>query len=66
MFTKFGRVKRMHILSQRGQNFLQAPWAGGIVLVVCVIIAMLLANLPATSHLYHKTRMLACLFLRLT
>jgi NhaA family Na+:H+ antiporter len=54
MFTKFGRVKRMHILSQRGQNFLQAPWAGGIVLVVCVIIAMLLANLPATAHLYHK------------
>ena len=44
----------MHILSQRGQNFLQAPWAGGIVLVVCVIIAMLLANLPATAHLYHK------------
>ncbi len=54
MFTKFGRVKRMHILSQQGNNFLQAPWAGGIVLVVCVIIAMLLANLPATSHLYHK------------
>lgn len=54
MFTKYGRVKRMHILSQRGQNFLQAPWAGGIVLVVCVIIAMLLANLPATAHLYHK------------
>ena len=54
MFTKFGMVKRMHILSQRGQNFLQAPWAGGIVLVVCVIIAMLLANIPATAHLYHK------------
>ena len=54
MFTKFGRVKRMHILSQQGNNFLQAPWAGGIVLVVYVIIAMLLANLPATSHLYHK------------
>jgi NhaA family Na+:H+ antiporter len=54
MFTKFGRVKRMHILSQQGNNFLQAPWAGGIVLVVCVIVAMLLANLPATSHLYHK------------
>lgn len=53
MFTKFGRVKRVHIMSQRGNNFLQAPWAGGIVLIVCVIIAMLLANLPATSHLYH-------------
>ena len=52
VFNKFGRIKRSHILSQRGQNFLQAPWAGGIVLVVCVIIAMLLANLPATAELY--------------
>ena len=52
-FTKFGRVKRSHILSQRGQSFLQAPWAGGIVLVMCVVVAMLLANLPATSEIYH-------------
>lgn len=54
MFSKFGMVKRNHILSQRGQNFLQAPWAGGIVLVVCVIVAMLLANLPATTDMYHR------------
>lgn len=53
MFTKFGRVKRSHILSQRGASFLQAPWAGGIVLIVCVIIAMLMANLPATAEVYH-------------
>lgn len=52
IFNKFGRIKRGHILSQRGQNFLQAPWAGGIVLVVCVIVAMLIANLPATADLY--------------
>jgi NhaA family Na+:H+ antiporter len=54
IFTKFGRVKRFHVMSQRGHNFLQAPWAGGIVLVVCVIVAMLLANLPATADLYHE------------
>lgn len=52
-FTKFGRVKRNHILSQYGNNFLMAPWAGGIVLIVCVVVAMLLANLPATSEIYH-------------
>lgn len=52
IFTKFGRVKRSHVLSQYGSNFLHAPWAGGIVLIVCVIIAMLLANLPATSDTY--------------
>ena len=53
-FTHFGRVKRNHILSQYGKNFLQAPWAGGIVLIICVIVAMLLANLPASSAIYHK------------
>lgn len=52
MFTKFGHIKRSHIISQQGRNFLQAPWAGGIVLIVCVIVAMLLANLPATSEIY--------------
>ena len=52
-FTKFGRVKRNYILTQRGKSFLQAPWAGGIVLIVCVIIAMMLANLPATAEAYH-------------
>ena len=54
ILSHFGRVKRNHILSQRGKNFLQAPWAGGIVLIICVIIAMILANLPATSAIYHK------------
>lgn len=41
-------------MSQRGHNFLHAPWAGGIILVACVVVAMLLANLPATADLYHK------------
>ena len=35
------------------QNFLHRPWASGATLMICVIIAMLLANLPATKHLYH-------------
>lgn len=53
VFTKFGWVKRNHILTQRGNNFLQAPWAGGVVLIACVVVAMLLANLPATAEWYH-------------
>lgn len=53
VFTKFGWVKRNHILTQRGNNFLQAPWAGGVVLITCVVVAMLLANLPATAEWYH-------------
>ena len=54
LLTKYGWVKRNQILSQQGNNFLQAPWAGGIILIVCVIIAMLLANLHATAEWYHK------------
>ena len=33
---------------------MKQPWAGGVTLLVCVIVAMLLANLPATAHLYHQ------------
>lgn len=40
----FNRHKK-HLQSQ--------PWAQGVLLLVCVIVAMLLANLDATKHLYH-------------
>ena len=43
-------VRERHMIGIRGRNFMEAPWAGGIVLLGCVIIAMLLANLPATSN----------------
>ena len=33
---------------------MKQPWAGGVTLLTCVIVAMLLANLPATAHLYHQ------------
>ena len=39
-------VRERHMIGIRGRNFMEAPWAGGIVLLGCVIIAMLLANLP--------------------
>ena len=45
-------VRQRHMMGLRGRNFLEAPWAGGVVLLVCVIAAMLLANLPATKLYY--------------
>ena len=36
-------VRSRHTIGIRGRNFIEAPWAGGVVLVVCVLIAMLLA-----------------------
>ena len=46
-------VRQRHMMGLRGRNFLEAPWAGGVVLLACVILAMLLANLPGTKVYYH-------------
>ncbi len=37
----------------RNKRFQKQPWAQGVILLACVIIAMLLANLPFTLDLYH-------------
>lgn len=45
--------KSLHRLNLTGKHFIHQPWAGGVTLLCCVIVAMLLANLPGTRHLYH-------------
>ena len=47
-------TKGLHSMKLSQTNFQKQPWAGGVTLLVCVIIAMLLANLPATAHFYHE------------
>lgn len=37
----------------RSRHFGKQPWAQGVILLSCVVIAMLLANLPFTRHAYH-------------
>ncbi len=39
---------------ERGRHFINAPWAGGLVLVLFVAVALVLANCEATKHLYHE------------
>lgn len=34
-------------------SFKKQPWANGVILLACVVVAMLLANLPFTKQLYH-------------
>ena len=46
--------KGMHNFIKDGKAFMEQPWASGGVLIVCVIIAMLIANLPWTAELYHQ------------
>ena len=35
------------------KKFTKQPWANGVILLACVAVAMLLANLPFTKGLYH-------------
>lgn len=46
--------KEVHNFKISQKKFSKQPWANGVILLGCVIIAMLLANLPATRHLYHS------------
>lgn len=44
-------TRKFNIFSK---TFTEQPWAGGGILLLCVIIAMLLANLPFTREWYHQ------------
>ena len=39
--------------NRKRDRITRQPWFQGVLLLLCVIIAMLLANLPATRHYYH-------------
>lgn len=39
--------------NSRSESITKKPWFQGVLLMLCVFIAMLLANLPATKHFYH-------------
>jgi NhaA family Na+:H+ antiporter len=38
---------------ERGRHLMNSPWAGGAILLLFVIIALVLANNPATGAIYH-------------
>lgn len=47
-------VRQRYQFQLRGLRFLEAPWSGGLVLLLSVAAAMLLANIPATAeHFEH-------------
>lgn len=47
-------TKGVRNFDHRRKVFAKQPWAQGVVLLTCVIVAMLLANLPATKDFYHN------------
>ena len=44
--------KGLHVFEARQERFIKRPWAQGVVLLACVVVAMLLANLEATKEVY--------------
>ena len=46
--------KEVHNFRISQDKFTKQPWANGVVLLLCVVVAMLLANLPFTKHIYHS------------
>ena len=46
--------KEVHNFRISQDSFRKQPWANGVILLGCVVIAMLLANLPFTKHFYHN------------
>lgn len=54
LFSMYSWNRQRHVLNAYQVKFIGKPWAGGVVLLVCVAIAMLLANLPFTAEIYHN------------
>ncbi len=52
--SKYSWVKYRYSFGERKRSLLREPWAGGVVLILCVIVAIVLANLDATRELYHS------------
>lgn len=47
-------TKGLHIMQKRKTSFMHNPWASGCLLLLCVGLAMLLANSTATKEIYHS------------
>ena len=54
LFSMYSWTRNRHLLNGYGQNFMSKPWAGGVVLLLCVAVAMFLANFPLTAEWYHN------------
>lgn len=53
IFQHYTRVKYQHTFELGSARLMAKPWISGVLLMLCVVIAMLLANLPFTKEGYH-------------
>ncbi len=52
--SKFSWIKYQHNVVEHTRHFMHRPWAGGVVLLVSVVVAMFLANMEWSKHIYHQ------------
>ncbi len=52
--SKYSWVRGRHIANESIRRFIHQPWAGGVVLLLCVIVAMIFANMEWSAHAYHE------------
>ena len=51
--VSFALRRRIYLFSERYYWFMHSPWAGGVMLVIFMLLALLLGNLPATKECYY-------------
>lgn len=49
----YSLIKRTHLMEKGRARLFNKPWAAGGLLLLYVVVAMLLANLPFTKEIYH-------------
>lgn len=56
--SSFRRKRQLYRWSDRGRHFLHSQWAGGVILLFCSLLAIVLSNLPWTrewfAHFWHN------------
>lgn len=50
----YSRIKYSCVIEHGRAHIMGKPWISGVLLMASVIVAMLLANLPATKEIYHS------------
>ena len=53
MSISFRRKRQIYRWSGTGRHFLHSQWAGGVILLICSLLAIILSNLPWTSEWFH-------------
>ncbi len=52
--VSFTRKRQIYRINGQSRHFFHSQWAGGVILLFCSAVAILLSNLPATAEGFHR------------